>query len=105
MSSRRYGHNVNASLIRELRMIAQDFFYTQRSNKNSIFNPKRQAASQPTATLKCSFCLNVRKNKPQDAVTVINGHAACDDHLYYVQGGEHGRILTLIKKDELRETR
>lgn len=55
-------------------------------------------------SLSCAFCRVVRPKPPEGynypAVTVINGQAVCDDHAYYVQGGEHGHILAIIKLDE-----
>jgi hypothetical protein len=54
--------------------------------------------------LYCVFCLEVRKNDLQRAVTIMNGQACCFDHLYYVQGGEYSRILKIIKLDELTGT-
>lgn len=52
--------------------------------------------------LKCVFCLYVRKDNPEPAITIMNGQAVCDDHSYYVQGGEFARALTIIQRDELR---
>lgn len=52
--------------------------------------------------LKCVFCYFVRRDNPQPAITVMNGQAVCDDHTYYVQGGEFTRILRLVAGDELR---
>lgn len=49
--------------------------------------------------LYCAFCLVVRKNDLNRAVTICNGQACCFDHLYYVQGGEYNRILEIIKRD------
>jgi len=50
--------------------------------------------------LYCAFCLKVRKNDLNRAVTIINGQACCMDHMYYVQGGEYNRILAIIEGDE-----
>jgi hypothetical protein len=54
--------------------------------------------------ISCAFCRVVRAKPPQGfnwpATTIINGQAVCDDHAYYVQGGEHGRILAIISLDE-----
>lgn len=54
--------------------------------------------------IQCTFCMAVRPQPPAGhvwpATTIMNGQAVCEDHAYYVQGGEHGRILALIKLDE-----
>lgn len=48
----------------------------------------------------CAFCIVVRKDDVKKAETIINGQAVCGDHFYYVQGGEHGRIVAVIRLDE-----
>lgn len=89
---------INASLIREARMIYQNIF-------GRAPGPRGQSAAMHTSTLKCSFCINVRKKRPDDAITVINGQAACHDHMYYAQSGEYSRILEVIRKDEVKVKR
>jgi hypothetical protein len=53
--------------------------------------------------LKCVFCFFVRK-EPVQALTVMNGQAVCYNHSYYVQGGEFMRALTIIQRDEQRNS-
>lgn len=53
--------------------------------------------------LYCTFCMYVRKEENKPAITIVNGQAVCEDHAYYVQGGEHGRILAVIRLDEKKE--
>lgn len=77
-------------------------------------SPSQDASSVPSTVptfrrrhpddmdLKCVFCYFVRREHPEPAITVMNGQAVCDDHTYYVQGGEFTRILRLIAGDELR---
>jgi len=70
-------YNVNASLIREVRMIAQQFF---RSRDNVAFweswSPKPRVA-----VLKCGFCIRNMDGKQRDAVAVIEGYSVCTHHL------------------------
>jgi hypothetical protein len=62
---------INASLMHELRMIATSFF----AGRNS-----KPLLAEKLSVLKCSICLGVR-NKPQDAITIMNGQAVCMEHL------------------------
>lgn len=87
--------NVNASLIREVRMIVQQFF---RHKESATFWESKPPRPQ-VAVLKCSFCVDIRK-RPLDADTVINGYAVCPKHARYVRGDEYDRILALIRKNE-----
>jgi hypothetical protein len=50
-------------------------------------------------TLYCALCYFVRSDA-EEAVTVINGQAVCDDHLGYVQGGVFTQALILVKRNE-----
>lgn len=84
--------NVNASLIREVRMIAQQFF----RHKN-FFEPRYQAPKIPA--LKCCFCRDVKK-KPQEATEVIQGYSVCPNHASYVRGDEYTSILRAIQRFE-----
>jgi hypothetical protein len=61
---------VSASLIHEVRMVAQQFF-THRKAQN-VFNG--------TPPLACLTCLQTRK-KGKDAVTIQDGNAVCADHI------------------------
>jgi hypothetical protein len=40
---------------------------------------------------------------PEDAVTVINGQAVCDEHASYVQGGEFSIALAAVRRDAKRD--
>lgn len=81
--------NVNASLIREVRMIAQQFF---RSKENSTFwesyHGKAPAAAAQVqvqySPLKCARCVGNRLKNPKDAkdaITIFEGTALCQDHV------------------------
>lgn len=99
--------NVNASLIREGRMIFQqlqqmfggsgkvDNYYAMRAAE------AQAKAQQKTPALVCVFCFRLR-SKPMDAVTIANGQAVCGDHMFYVQSGEFGRIRDIIQQEEKR---
>lgn len=50
--------------------------------------------------LYCAFCLEVRKDAPERAVTIINGIAACFDHTYHIRDGAFHKALVQIKLDE-----
>lgn len=88
MSRNGIPNQLNASLIREVRMIAQQFF---RSKENSTFwetyhgRTKAAAPTPPTLHLKCARCFGLRKSKPdlipKDAVTMFEGTAVCEDHI------------------------
>jgi hypothetical protein len=60
---------LNASLMHELRMIATTFF----AGRNS------RPFSEKSSALKCNVCLGI-KNKPKDAITIVNGQAVCMEH-------------------------
>lgn len=67
--------NVNASLIREVRMIINQFF---RHKESETFWGSR--ASKPQiAVLKCGVCMEF-SNRPKDAITVYDGTAMCQPH-------------------------
>lgn len=60
---------VNASLIRELRMLAQHAF------QRSPGTPR-----QTTSTLVCAKCIRARKVIPRKAITIASGDAVCKEH-------------------------
>lgn len=71
MARGRYvGPNVNASLIREVRMVAQQFF---GHRQKPLFETVQ-------ATLKCIFCLKEGNLRPKDAITIADGQAVCSGH-------------------------
>lgn len=76
MSYRKTPH-MNASLIREVRMIAQQFFQTKRDeNFWSSRSPQPKAA--PALVLKCARC--PRGNR-RNAISLFEGTAVCEEHL------------------------
>lgn len=46
-------------------------------------------------TLYCAVCLYVRDGQAEEADTVIEGYAVCDDHMGYVAQGE--RFAAIVK--------
>ena len=53
--------------------------------------------------MNCSICLYIPlADGVADAVTVLNGHAVCVEHLGYVAGPvrSHGEILRFIREHE-----
>lgn len=87
---------INASLIREARMIYQHLFGRPPGQS------KAQSASMHFPALKCGFCIVVRKKRPEDALTIVNGQAVCHDHMYHAQGGEFTTILARVQRDEVK---
>lgn len=72
----------NASLIREVRMIAQQFFQTKRDE--AFWGSFKKPQSTPsTALLRCVFCIkeNASTTVTRPAVTIYNGNATCVQHL------------------------
>lgn len=69
--------NVNASLIREIRMIAQQFF--RHKDTEAFLGSRSQKPS--IAVLKCAPCLRANRKKPHDAITIDNGRAVCEEHM------------------------
>lgn len=43
----------------------------------------------------CAVCLYVRKGVANEATTIIEGYAVCDDHLGYVAQGE--RFVSILR--------
>lgn len=76
MSYRKAPH-MNASLIREVRMIAQQFFQTKR---DETFWGSRSPAPKAAPALKCVVCLR-ESSVARNAVTICNGNAVCQQHL------------------------
>lgn len=71
---------VNASLIREFRMIAQQFFRSQETV--SFWQSRRTQNAEPTTALKCVTCLRSNKQlKPRAAVAISDGQSVCMLHL------------------------
>lgn len=75
---------LNASLIREVRMIAQQFF---RSRENTGFwngYHGKTSATPEAPALKCARCVGLKRRgqtKVNDAITLFEGTALCEDHL------------------------
>lgn len=87
---------INASLIREARMIYQNIFGR---------GPAGNVRSESMPTLKCAFCIVIRKRKPENAITTVNGQAVCHDHMHYVQDIQFNNILERIRRDETKSKR
>jgi hypothetical protein len=51
-------------------------------------------------TLCCCLCLFLREGEATEAVTVMSGHAVCEDHMGYVQGGDFSRRLRFAREQE-----
>lgn len=58
-------------------------------------------------TLFCALCLYlplVQDGEPEEAVTVVNGFACCEDHLGFLGGGQQfATALNLAKKEYGRD--
>jgi len=50
--------------------------------------------------LSCSLCLFTRTGVANEAATIINGQAVCEDHMGYVQGGSFSVALATVRKEE-----
>jgi Tfp pilus assembly protein PilX len=93
--SRRTTPQVNASLIREGRMIFQQLRQVFGESNNRIDNVYAMKAAQAQAeadiakakaqasapALKCAVCLAGDSTTVRDAVTIANGDAVCVTHL------------------------
>lgn len=64
--------NVNASLIREIRMIAQQLFRHKNLSKSE--------KTAPAPVLRCGECMKVT-SRLIPAVTIYNGTAVCLNHV------------------------
>lgn len=51
----------------------------------------------------CVFCLFVRKQNAEKAVTIMNGQAVCGDHVYYTRSGEFTHALAMVVRDEKKD--
>jgi hypothetical protein len=49
-------------------------------------------------SLECCICRFI-VDDPEDAVTIINGQAVCDDHASYVQGASFSTALAWARRD------
>lgn len=75
--------NVNASLIREVRMIAQQFF---RSKSDASFWNSYSKVNSPKEkthiiSLTCAPCIRTGRGTPEPAITVTKGEAVCHIHM------------------------
>jgi hypothetical protein len=83
---------VNASLLRELRMIYQ--------HATTLFGGRTPAASfgAPQQTgLVCTFCYLKKRRNRKPAIVMINGQGVCDEHAHFAKN-EH--ILSLLRVAE-----
>lgn len=47
----------------------------------------------------CSICLYTGKGEAPRAVTIINGHATCEDHASDAQGStEHAQVIAVVRQ-------
>jgi hypothetical protein len=72
-------NHVNASLIREVRMIAQQLLLARSMSGMTKANSKRQDLSH-ISSLKCIHCLREGNPRPRNAIAVSNGDSICDNH-------------------------
>lgn len=76
-SNYRVPPQINASLMRELRMVFKTFMAhrtTDRYNANAYSKPQ-------VISLTCALCLKSEKKMPEPAITVMNGNAVCHLHM------------------------
>lgn len=71
---------INASLIREARMIFKTFMAHRTTDRFNSANYGKQSTPQ-VISLTCSFCLKSEKRVPEPAITVTNGNAVCHLHM------------------------
>jgi hypothetical protein len=50
--------------------------------------------------LKCGICLYIRTGVAEDAITVIEGYAVCEDHMGYVAQGTRFTAITQAARGE-----
>jgi hypothetical protein len=81
---------INASLIRELRMMYQHakasglLGRTQAPRVDNYYAMKAaeaQAKAQKASSFKCVPCLRVNPQKANEAVAIVNGQSVCHFHL------------------------
>lgn len=70
---------INASLMHEIRMIAQQFL---RSKESMSFWESRKPKAKPAPTMQCLACL-LHRDKVVPAVATHHGNSVCKDHLAY----------------------
>lgn len=78
MSRSRYGYNVNASLLREVRMIFQHFFSSRESQ--AFWNSRKPAAPKSSPPLQCVGCIRERRSVVKNAIAVSQGNSVCEEH-------------------------
>lgn len=82
---RRHPIYTNASLLRELRLISQQFFQSRRDQAFWSNNPGPKAReTQTQKRIWCAVCLRNPSTKlsPNLAITISRGDAVCDSHLH-----------------------
>lgn len=114
--ARKLGGQVNASLIREGRMLWQQFSPLLRNageGRQPNFHAARiaeaeakarvevaKAAAKASSALKCVFCLTVRPRDPLDAVSIKNGQAVCSDHAHCADASDFKAGLARLINSE-----
>lgn len=69
--------NINASLLRELRIIAQSLFVTRTLNNSR----ERRMPSLKSTTFKCVPCMRDNPRTVKDAVVIEDGYSVCPEHI------------------------
>lgn len=52
--------------------------------------------------LHCAVCLYIREGVAEEAITVMNGYAVCEDHMGIVRGGTDAIYYAISARDEGR---
>jgi len=52
--------------------------------------------------LYCCFCIHLVQDWAEEAVTIINGFAVCEDHMGIAQGGDFTAKLSVLKEQAKR---
>jgi hypothetical protein len=73
---RGYSYQPSASLIHEIRMIAQSFF--RHRTETSMFG---QRPAEESSVLLCVSCVRNDAARPRKAVVIDNGSSLCKAHL------------------------
>lgn len=100
MYPRRTPNFVTASMLHEIRMVAQEFFHSREGRK--ILRPKYTEVVN-NLPLECCFCLEIRKNVNK-ANTIIDGYAVCFEHALspFVRSPDFLARLHRIKEAEIK---
>lgn len=78
MTRRTVPAQINASLLRELRLIAQSFFISRSVERSSS---NRHMPSRQASTFKCVPCMRNDPRTAKSAVAIEDGYSVCADHI------------------------